>query len=172
MEKIYNSVALFDRVGKTLIHHRKTQLWDEFEKKNFFPGMSLPPVISIGRFLVSVLICYEVEFCEIVRVMGKKGCNLLLCPTAVCGPSIDFITQKLIPTRALENNLFLFYCNRVGVENDMEFPGKSICASPTGEILLQMDGGSRTEIVSCDFAEVQKSRKTFPYLTDLNNNCL
>lgn len=49
---IYNSVVLLDRGGRVLLHHRKTHLWGDHERKVFAVGDSLPHVATMGEFQV------------------------------------------------------------------------------------------------------------------------
>jgi predicted amidohydrolase len=75
----YNSAVVIDPSGVRAVF-RKLHLWDR-EKLWFRPGDTLPPVVetSVGR--VSVVICYDLEFPELVRTVALAGTELLLVPT-------------------------------------------------------------------------------------------
>lgn len=119
-DKFYNSVLLLDRSGKILLRHRKTHLWADFERNFFLPGDDVAGVVSVcGGVQVSVAICYEIEFPEISREASRRGCQVLLVPTAVCvasGEEMRVLSDCLVMARAVENNMYVVYCNRAGRE--------------------------------------------------------
>ena len=67
----YNSAAVFDPTGLRAVY-RKLHLWDR-EKLWFEPGAEPPPVLetSVGR--LSVIVCYDVEFPELTRIIALAG---------------------------------------------------------------------------------------------------
>jgi predicted amidohydrolase len=73
-----NQVVVIDDTGQVLLRHTKTHLWGQFEREHFEPGSCLPPVCTLGDFTVSAIICYEVEFAEMVRVLGVRGVEVVL----------------------------------------------------------------------------------------------
>lgn len=75
---VYNSAAVVDRTG-VRARYRKAHLWDR-EKEIFTAGHDRPPVIetSIGR--LGVMICYDLEFPEWVRMTSAAGAELVGVP--------------------------------------------------------------------------------------------
>lgn len=115
-------------------------------------------------------ICYEVEFPELVRDLRKRQAQVLFVPTAVAAPleKLKPLTDALIPCRALENNLYVFYCNRVGFETSLTFLGRSTAAGPHGTVLAQLgDQVESVAAIECSLATVHEARREHPFLDDL-----
>jgi predicted amidohydrolase len=70
-------------------------------------------------------------------------------------------------TRAFENGVYLAPCNKVGLEGEWTFGGRSMVVSPRGEILAQAGSeGDQTLLVKLDRAEVDAARRRYPMLRD------
>jgi 5-aminopentanamidase len=63
---LFNSAALVDPGGLRCVY-RKAQLWDK-ERFWFSPGSTAPPVIPTRFGQIAVMICYDLEFPEWVRL--------------------------------------------------------------------------------------------------------
>lgn len=128
---IYNSVVLFDYRGRLVTNYRKTHVWYTDEHAAFSSGDLLGAVVDLplqqrsnsndsaeesinssNSVRVSIIVCYDLEFPEPARVAALNGCQLLLVPTALTVP--DFQTPLItLRARALENHVFVAYCNHV-----------------------------------------------------------
>jgi len=64
--------------------------------------------------------------------------------------------------RAVENELVVAACNRVGSDGQATFPGRSLVVDPWGRVLVEGDGQERLLIAQADLREVRKARR---YLT-------
>ncbi len=83
------------------------------------------------------------------------------------------LTDRLLPTRALENNLYVVYANRCGVDegNTQEvFLGLSTIASPHGEVLAQMGSESGcSAVVTLTKHAIKTAKERHPFLHDLRS---
>jgi len=160
----YNSCALFDKTGKRRLLHRKIQLFGELDRTCFAPGNNMPLVIDWNGIKVSMLICSDVEFPELVRSLALKGCDLLLVPTAQMAP-FDRVAEMMVPVRAMESQMFLAYANRCDQEGGLDYVGKSVICSPWCDLAR---AGDQDELIMADldFVALKKSRAEFPYLAD------
>lgn len=77
--RTYNSAAVFDPTGLRAVY-RKLHLWDR-EKLWFTLGEQPPPVIDTAVGKLSVIVCYDVEFPELTRMVALAGTQLLVVPT-------------------------------------------------------------------------------------------
>ena len=134
---IYNSAQLIDQDGKSLLNYRKIHPWlgdeQQFEAV-FTPGNEFSVVECCG-VKVGLLICYDVEFPESVRALAVKGAQLIAVPTAISTGFGNYIniTQHMIPTRAMENRVYVAYVNHTkGV-----FAGHSVCCHPNGHVVVK-----------------------------------
>jgi predicted amidohydrolase len=104
-----------------------------------------------------------------VRLLRRRQAQILLVPTGVAAPlhSLKPITDALVPTRALENNMFVFYCNRVGQETTLSFLGRSTVAGPNGVILAQLKDKTESVVVEVRMEEVLNAIQDHPFLQDM-----
>lgn len=79
-EGLYNTYLLANREGNIACRARKVHLWKS-EKKRFVSGHEFP-VIDTEFGKIAVLICYDMEFPETVRMAGLRGAETILCPAA------------------------------------------------------------------------------------------
>lgn len=136
--KIYNSVQFIDKSGKSLANYRKTHLWlidpSDNTEEVFEPGDDLSNVFEFCGVKIGLLICFDVEFSEAVRVLALRGADLVLVPTAVSTKfDISIISDVVVPSRAFENGVYVAYVNHSG---GPQFAGASRCYGPTGEALI------------------------------------
>ena len=96
-------------------------------------------MFSIGDFKIAILICYDAEFPETCRQVAAAGADVLIVPTAL-GQRWGIVSEKMIPTRAFENGIFICYANHCGTENGKTYYGGSCIISPSGEELARANG--------------------------------
>ena len=110
---------------------------------------------------VGLTICYDLRFPELFRTMALAGAVLFL--TAAQWPVRRVEAWLLLArARAVENELIVAACNRVGNDGQVEFPGRSLVVDPWGKTLVEGDDQERLLIAQADLREVRKARR---YLT-------
>lgn len=144
---VYNSVQLIDAAGRRLANYRKTHLFGDLDKKWFTPGDEPVVQADVGGVRVGLLICYDVEFPELVRAHALAGTELLVVPTALMSP-YELVADTLVPARAYESQLFVAYANRCDVEQELTYCGRSCIVAPTGEVLTR--AGSGPALITAD----------------------
>ncbi|WP_146341305.1 nitrilase-related carbon-nitrogen hydrolase [Nesterenkonia sp. NBAIMH1] len=119
--------------GAVLARYQKVQLFGPEEKASFVAGEEPPAVVDhLGRRL-GLLVCYDVEFPEMVRAAAAQSADLLLVPTALAQePAVQDI---LLPARALESRVALAYANHCGTEDGLTFDGGSVVLDISGHPL-------------------------------------
>ena len=75
---VYNSAAFVGSDG-VLAVYRKAHLWDA-EKLVFTPGEAPPPVVDLPFGRAGLMICYDLEFPEWVRLAALAGADLIAAP--------------------------------------------------------------------------------------------
>ncbi len=131
---LYNSAMLADRSGVRAVY-RKAHLWDA-EADSFAAGDQAPPVIDTERGRIAMMICYDVEFPEWVRLPALAGAELLAVPTnwpaeLVPAGERPMVTVN-VQTAAFANRMFIAAACRCGTERGVPWTGGSIIAAPTG----------------------------------------
>lgn len=163
--RLYNSALLLGPDGEPLANHRKLHLFGDMERAVFTPGTRPWTLASLDGMRVGILICYDVEFPEMVRGLALRGADLVAVPTALMRP-YDFVARILVRARAYESQVFLAYANRTGTEGALTYVGESCIASPDGTDLARADAGERLISASLDLAMLAQSRSLYPYLQD------
>jgi len=161
-----NVAVAISRDGKTVARYTKRALFGSWERRCFVGGRNVA-VFQVGAFRVGLLICYDVEFPELVRELAVDGVTLVVVPTALMEP-YNAIAEHMIAARSLENQIFVAYANRCGVENGLRYVGKSVICGPDGSILAQAGGGERALISArLDVEEIKNAKFEASYLDDL-----
>tara|TARA_B110000438_G_C15795578_1_gene642699 strand:+ start:1426 stop:2214 length:789 start_codon:yes stop_codon:yes gene_type:complete len=164
--KIYNSAQFIDSNGLSLHNHRKLILEASgYESKYFATGTSIE-VFKYQGFKIATLICYDAEFPETVRMAAHKGAELLLVPTALSN-HWDWVAEKMMPTRAHENGIFLAYANHCGKEKKLSYLGSSFITSPNGKDLARIKNRPGIITAKLNFSEIKIAQSRLPYQKDI-----
>jgi predicted amidohydrolase len=156
---VYNSAAIVDASG-VLGVYRKLHLWDQ-EKLFFEPGREIPRVFDTRHGRLAAMICYDLEFPELVRLVALESCDLLCVPTnwprtpRPPGERPGEVINAMAMARA--NRMFIAACDRSGIERGIEWTA--------GTSIIDIDGW----VVSETRAELDLTRardKHFSGLAD------
>lgn len=163
--RIYNAAILVNGDGRAIANHRKTHLFGDIDRNAFSPGEGPPTIAELEGIKLGILICYDVEFPENVRLLALAGADVVAVPTALMAP-YDFIADRLVPARAYENQLFLAYANRTGQEQELDYLGRSCIIAPDGTELARAGAEEDMIVADLDMQRLQASRKINTYLAD------
>jgi 5-aminopentanamidase len=170
--RTYNSAQLVDNQGKSLLNHRKTHLYGDYEKQWFSSGDEQGSSARYRGITFSALICYEIEFPELARAHAQNGVNVILVPTATSlKNNPEKVVHLLVRARAAENNLFVIYVNHAAGAGLMEFNGNSLIAGPYG--VVYASSGLETDdfiFADVDTNHINEATKILPYLEDLRDD--
>jgi predicted amidohydrolase len=162
-DRVYNAATLFDRRGEAVLTHRKCHLFGDVDRNAFDPGDTFA-VADLDGVRVGLLICFDVEFPEAVRALALQGAQVIAVPTSLMAP-YDAVAQTLVPARAVENHVFVAYCNRVGVERTLRYIGQSRVAGPDGHVIETAGAEEETLLIAdIDLGEIDRARADFDYL--------
>ncbi len=109
--KPLNSMILFDREGREVLHYSKVHICAFDEEKMLSPGEKFYVAdLDTGRDIVKVgaMICFDREFPESARILMLKGAELILVPNA-CPMEMNRLSA--LRSRAYENMLAIATCN-------------------------------------------------------------
>jgi predicted amidohydrolase len=164
-EHVYNSVQLVDAAGRRLANYRKTHLFGDLDRAWFTPGDEAVVQAGLGGVRIGLLICYDVEFPELVRAHALAGTELLVVPTALMSP-YELVADTLVPARAYESQLFVAYANRCDTERELTYCGRSCVVAPTGEVLARAGAGPGLITADVERAALLASRLENTHLAD------
>ena len=172
--RVYDTVVLIDNKGEISSFYRKLHLYDALgfkESDRMMAGNMIekPAKTSVGN--IGLMICYDIRFPEMSRILTVKGANILVSPSAwVHGVMKEEHWQTLLKARAIENGLYIIAPDQVG----NIFSGRSMAVDPFGVVLLDMGNREGMEVVEIDKSRVQKVRELLPLLknrrTDVYGN--
>jgi N-carbamoylputrescine amidase len=162
----YDTAFLIDPSGSITGKYRKVHPGGSMSlEKLYFRGGDRFPVWQVGEFRVGAIICYDHFFPEAARTATLNGAELIVGPFAA--PSVALPWDHIMITRAFENGVYLAPCNKVGLEGEWTFGGRSMVVSPRGEVLAQAGSeADETLLVELDRAEVDAARRRYPMLRD------
>lgn len=161
-ERFFNTALLIDERGKICLKYRKSHLYLS-DQGVFEPGDEFP-VCEWHGICVGILICFDIEFPEVARMLALKGADLIVVPDG----NMDFsasVHRQMIPVRALENQLHIVMANRVGQGDSYAFGGESQAADPFG-VCLAMASSQDEEILDLvlDMEANRRARAAHNYL--------
>jgi N-carbamoylputrescine amidase len=171
----FNTAVVYDRDGTYLGKYRKNHIPEGpqyLEKYYFTPGDLGYPIFKTQFGTIGIGICWDQWFPEVARILALQGAEILLYPTAIGSepdrPEFDSSEpwRTIIRSHAIANNVFVGAVNRVGVETEMSFYGKSFIANPYGDILASAGGQDQIIMATCDLSEIRASRELLQFFRD------
>jgi len=162
---IYNAARLIGPDGRSLANYRKCHLFGDLDRDMFRAGESPPAVIELEGIRVGLLICYDVEFPEAVRLLALGGADLVAVPTALMDP-FEVVARTVLPARAIENQVFLAYANRCGCEGELRYCGLSCVVGPDGGELVRAGRGEDLVFADLELDRLRAARTPACYLVD------
>ena len=131
---VYNSAAFAGPAG-VLAVYRKAHLWDA-EKLVFTPGAAPPPVVDLPFGRVGLMICYDLEFPEWVRLPALAGADLIAAPVnwpAMPVPAGERPCDVVrVQADACVNAVFIAVADRCRAERGVAWVGGTVIVGPDG----------------------------------------
>jgi len=164
---VYNSCLLATGDGR-LYRYDKMYLptFGPFEERVFF-AEGKDVVVGEGRHArIGLAVCYDMFFPEIAKLETLLGAQLLVNISAAPTTSLPSF-KRVMPGRAVENAIYLAYCNMVGVHGSLVFGGGSAVYNPRGEEIAA--GGPLEEAVvetEIDLSDIEVARRFRPTVRD------
>lgn len=157
-DDIYNSIAVFNPQGELLAKHRKTHLFSAapvYEDRYLSPGDQLS-LVEVGGLKCGVIVCYELRFPEITRLLMLSGAEVIFVPSAFPFPRENH-WRILTASRAIENQAYVVAANRVGTNGPLTFCGLSQILDPDGSVLAS--AGTEEEALITAHIEIEKIKE-------------
>lgn len=162
--RVYDTAAWIDASGRIVSVYRKLHLYDAFgfkESDKFCPGEDLAALVASGESRFGTMICYDLRFPEMARMLTLRGAEVLIAPSGwVQGDLKVDHWQTMIKARALENGCYVIAPDQVG----NIYIGHSMAVDPLGRSLVDLEQKREIEIVELDFDLVRETRGKLPLL--------
>ena len=163
-ERVYDTALVIDRAGNLASVYRKLHLYDALgfrESDKLKPGEDLARPVKTAAGNVGLMICYDVRFPELSRVLTVLGAETLVVPSGwVRGDKKVEHWRTMLQARAIENGCYVVAPNQVG----NIYTGHSLVVDPFGSVVVDMDEKEGLEVVELDQDLLQTVREKLPLL--------
>jgi predicted amidohydrolase len=157
--RLYNSAAVVAG-DEVLAVYRKAHLWDA-EKLVFTPGDGPPAVVSLPFGRVGLMICYDLEFPEWVRLAALGGADVVAAPVnwpAFPVPAGERPADVVrVQAEAGMNRIFIAVADRCRAERGVTWVGGTVIVGPDGYPLAGPVTADRQAVLTapCNLAEAR-----------------
>jgi deaminated glutathione amidase len=169
-KRVYDTAVLINSKGNIISRYRKVHLYDALgfkESLKLMAGNSIEQPSTTSTGTIGLMICYDIRFPEISRILAVQGAEILAAPSAwIQGVMKEEHWVTLLKARSIENGLYMVAPDQVG----NIFSGRSMVIDPFGSVILDMGNREAMEVVDIDISRVQSVRKSLPLLKNRRND--
>jgi len=162
--RVFDTAVWIDARGNIASVYRKLHLYDAFgfkESDKFHAGDDTAPLVDTGENRFGIMICYDLRFPEMARLLTLAGANTLVAPSGwVQGDLKLEHWQTMIRARALENGCYVVAPAQVG----NIYIGHSMAVDPLGRTLVDLGEKEGMAIVELDLNLLRETREKLPLL--------
>ncbi len=158
--KLYNTAAIIDN-GRIIGRYRKQRLFSLMQEDRHFSTCRSPRIFTSTYGTIHVAICFDLRFSELFTSIQERDAWLLIVPAQWPLPRCEH-WENLLIARAIESQVYVAGCNRVGKTGETRFCGNSLVVDPWGVVTAR--GGRRAEVITTVVhpSKVRKVRKEIP----------
>ncbi|RIX53542.1 carbon-nitrogen family hydrolase [Paenibacillus nanensis] len=166
---VYNTIYAFDREGNRIGDYSKIHLFRLMDEEKYLKAGREPGRLLIEGEQAGMMICYDIRFPELTRTLALDGAKLLFVPAEWPNPRLHH-WRTLLTARAIENQMYVVACNRMGVSGETSFFGHSLVIDPWGEIVAEAGEEETILTAEIDLALVDEVRSRIPVFEDRRPN--
>lgn len=170
--RLYNSSFVFDGQGNLLGRNRKLHLFDidipgkvSFkESDTLTPGQEIT-VINYKDICLGLMICYDIRFPELARIMALQGAQIIVVPAAFTYTTGAAHWEFTMRCRAVDNQVFVVAASpaRESASNYQVW-GHSMIVNPWGDIVAQLGEEEGILWGQLNLAQIHQVRNELPLL--------
>lgn len=164
-EKYGNTAVYYDRNGDNLGTYHKIHLFGAMDEDSYLTAGDSLTVVETGWGKVGLAICYDLRFPEPFRAYALAGVQAVILVAEWPRPRLAH-WRTLLRARAIENQMFIIACNRVGTTGRTEFFGHSCFLDPCGEPIIEAGTGAGLLTVDLDMDQFTAVRASMPVFDD------
>lgn len=162
---VYNTIYAFNREGNKITDYSKLHLFRLMDEEKYLQAGEKLGQLSIDGIAAGMMICYDIRFPELTRALALQGAKVLFVPAQWPHPRLHH-WRTLLQARAIENQMYVIACNRMGTSGTSEFFGHSMVIDPWGEIVAEAGEEDTILYGEIDLETVEKVRNTIPIFAD------
>ncbi|MEF3308175.1 carbon-nitrogen family hydrolase [Paenibacillus sp. GYB004] len=164
-DQVRNTIYAFDREGREAGEYSKIHLFRLMDEEKYLTAGDTLGKLELDGVPAGMMICYDIRFPELSRRLALDGVKVLFVPAEWPHPRLHH-WRTLLTARAIENQMYVVACNRVGTSGTTSFFGHSMVIDPWGEILTEGDESEQILTADLDLTVVDKVRATIPVFAD------
>ena len=162
--RVYDTSFFINEHGKVISTYRKVHLYDALgfkESKKLYPGSSVAKVVKTKAGKMGMMICYDLRFPEMSRILTLSGSEIIVVPSAwVKGKMKEEHWININKTRAIENGCYVVSPDQVG----NIYCGRSLVVDPFGKVILDMKKKEGMSTVDISLSQLRQVRRKLPLL--------
>jgi predicted amidohydrolase len=154
---IFNVAHLFTPTGHVYTQDKLHVTPNEREEYNLQPGSGLH-IFDTGHARIAILVCYDIEFPELARLLTLAGVEVIFVPFSTDERKAFLRVSYCGQARAVENMIYTALAGNIGnlpqVENFLINYGQAMICTPsdfqfpTDAIAARADTGNETVVIS------------------------
>lgn len=164
-DQVRNTIYTFDREGRETGEYSKIHLFRLMDEEKYLTAGDTIGKLDVDGVPAGMMICYDIRFPELSRRLALDGVKVLFVPAEWPHPRLHH-WRTLLTARAIENQMYVVACNRVGTSGTTSFFGHSMVIDPWGDILAEGDESEQIVTADIDLSVVDKVRATIPVFAD------
>ena len=162
-----NTAAIYSPQGQLLGEYSKAHLFRLMEEDKYLVPGRKAPVFELPWGKSALAICYDLRFPELFRKYALADAKVVFLTSEWPYPRLMH-WQTLLKARAIENQLFMVACNRVGQSGNWSFFGHSAIYGPSGELIVGAGEAETLLTAMIDLDAIDEVRQLIPVFDDRN----
>lgn len=163
--KFYNSLPVITRKGEVTFWYDKVHLFRLMDEEKFLAEGTANGVFTLSGVRSAAVICYDIRFPEWIKTQMLQDVDVLYVVAEWPKQRLDHWRALLI-ARAIENQVYVVACNRVGSDPNNTFGGHSMVIDPWGQVVSEADDQTGILTADIDLARVAEIRRNIPVYED------
>ena len=164
-DALYNTAYVFDRAGDCIAEYDKTHLFSPSGEGKCYAAGDRLVTFPLDGVICGILICYDLRFPELARVLALSGAKVLFIPAEWRKVATKQL-RALLDARAIENQQYAALCNGCGEAFGAEYGGSSAIVDPLGNVLAEAGEGEEIIFSSLDLEAQKRIREELPVFFD------
>lgn len=174
-KQFFNTATVIDADGKLLNSYRKIHIPHDpyFWEKNYFAEGDKGYQVYKTRYgNFSVLICFDQWYPEAARISTLAGAEIIFYPTAI-GYLLNYKPKEgewsdawetVMRGHAIASGVYIAAVNRTGIENHIQFWGKSFISDSFGKIIKRVGSSEEIVVQKINLAQNKHIRESWGFL--------
>lgn len=160
-----NTAVWFDPAGNNLAAYSKLHLFRLMSEEQYLTAGQQQTMVETPWGAAGLAICYDLRFPELFRAYALGGAKIIFLPAEWPHPRLAH-WQTLLRARAIENQIFIAACNRIGTAKNNTFFGHSCLINPWGETVIEGGEGELLLTATIEIDQVDQVRQKIPIFAD------